>query len=145
MKYIHVFFLLLPGLVCLTTPVVAQQQEALIAGSGGGLTGVATAYKIFADGRVCKGKGVGDIQYTACATIRKSKARKIIRRAVRAVSAAGSLQAPGNLYYFLATIQKGKESKVTWGAAGQPVPAALKEVYSDVQTLVADLTYHPMP
>ena len=141
MKWFSALFFLL--CVCLTGR--AQQGDALIAGSGGGFTGMVNAYKIFADGKVYKGKGMTEIQYTECAKIRKAKARKLVRRATQTLNDAGELNAPGNQYYFITTVQSGKENKATWGAADRPVPYALKDLYHEVQGMVTGLTYSPIP
>jgi len=106
---------------------------------------MANAYKIFMDGKVYKGKGVAEIQYTECARIRKAKARKLIRCATQTLSSAGEFNAPGNQYFFLITVQQGKENKTTWGAADRPVPEALKNLYQEVQGMVSALTYRPIP
>jgi uncharacterized lipoprotein YehR (DUF1307 family) len=123
----------------------AQQGDALIAGSGGGFTGMANAYKIFTDGKVYKGSGVAEIQYTACAKIRKAKAKKLIHRATQTLKDAGEFNAPGNQYYFLTIILQEKETKVTWGAPDRPTPGALKDLYQEVQGIAARLTYRPIP
>ena len=141
MKCACVLFFLLGA--CLASR--AQPGDVLITGSGGGFTGMVNAYKIFADGKVYRGKGVTEIQYTECAGLRKAKARKLIRQAAQTLSHVGELNAPGNQYYFLTSLQQGKEIKVTWGAAGQPVPEALKKLYQEVQGLVAGLEYRAMP
>ena len=141
MKWAFVLFFLLS--TCLT--LCAQQGDMLIAGSGGGFTGMANAYKVFIDGKVYKGTGVAGIQYTECAKIRRSKAKKIIQRAAQALSAAGEFSAPGNQYYFLTVVEQGKEMKATWGAADRPVPDALKTLYQEVQGMVAGLSYRPIP
>jgi hypothetical protein len=141
MKRVCVLFFLLGA--CITTR--AQPGDVLMAGSGGGFTGMVNAYKIFVDGKVYRGKGVTEVQYTECATLRKAKARKLIRRAAQAVSDVGEFNAPGNQYYFLTAIQQGKETKVTWGAADRPVPDVLKNLYQEVQEMVAGLKYRPIP
>jgi hypothetical protein len=133
--------LLLLGII----PIKVHAQDALVVGSGGGITGQAAAYKVLADGKVYKGKGVADIQYPECAKIRKSKAKKLLKRAGRVQSTAGALNAPGNLYYFLAIQQDGKENRITWGAADQPAPEAVKVLYQDVQSMVTGLKYKPIP
>jgi len=141
MKCAVVLFLL--SIVGLTAR--AQPVDAVVAGSGGGFTGMVTAYKIFMDGKVYKGKGVAEIQYTECAKIRKAKAKKLIRRAAETLGTAGEFNAPGNQYYFLTAVQGGKENKATWGAADQPAPEALKTLYQDVQGVVTGLSYRPIP
>jgi hypothetical protein len=141
MKSVCVVFLLFG---CLLT-AHAQQGDALIAGSGGGFTGMVTVYKIFADGKVYKGKGVAEIQYTECAKIRKTKAKKLMHRATQTMKDVAEFNAPGNQYYFLTTVLQGKETKATWGAADRPAPAPLKDLYQEVQAMAAGLTYHPMP
>ena len=140
MKCTCVLFFLLAA--CVTT--WAQSGDGLIAGSGGGFTGMVTAYKIFLDGKVYKGKGVAEIQYTACASIRKGKARKLIRRATHTLNTAGEFDAPGNQYYFLTLVQSGKENKVTWGAADRPAPDSLRNLYQEVQGMAAGLKYKPL-
>ena len=141
MKSLCVLFLLFAGLLA----AHAQQGDALIAGSGGGFTGMVTAYKIFTDGKVYMGRGVAEIRYTECAKIRKAKAKKLLRRATQTLKDIAELNAPGNQYYFLATILQGKETKATWGAADGPAPAPLKDLYQEVQEMAASLTYRPIP
>jgi hypothetical protein len=123
----------------------ACAQNALVTGNGGGITGQAIVYKILPTGKVYKGKGIADIQYTECAKIRKAKAKKLLKRAVDVQGTTGALNAPGNLYYFLATQQGEKENRITWGAADQPAPDAVKALYQDVQSVVAGLKYKPIP
>ncbi|RAW00615.1 hypothetical protein [Pseudochryseolinea flava] len=117
------------------------QDDAVVVGSGGGFTGAVTAYKITSKGKVFKGNGVTDIEYTACAKIKKSKAKKIIRSVHQQVDAIKSFNHPGNMYTFIAIESKGEQTRLTWGDNKIPAPENLKNLYADIMNSVGSLRY----
>lgn len=132
-------------LFCLLfTHVSAQEHSTILLGTGGGITGVATVYRITPGGKVFRGKGVGEVKYTECGKIKRAKAKKMIGK-VAAIVSSTNFDHPGNLYYFLALQENDGEKKITWGDADHMVPDNVKSIFDEVQDAIADLKYKPIP
>lgn len=129
--------------VCISFCAGAQSKFVSI-GSGGGFAGTVTAFKITPDGKVFKGKGVGDITFTECSKLKKSKAKRIVAKAGDQAPSSSSFHHPGNLYYYITYTGNGKEQTVTWGDADHPVPEHIKKLYDEIQTSVSALKYKPV-
>lgn len=131
-------------LFCLFSVIVhcAFSQECLlVVSSGGGVTGVATVYQISPDGKVLKGKGLGQVNYSEQGNIKKSVARKYYRKIRKLVENTPSFNYPGNLYYSLAAMENGKETKMTWGDAQHPVPEKAKNLYQEITGILTSLNF----
>src|SRR5258706_10474079 len=100
-------------LFVLVIQIAGAQDSFLVVSSGGGVTGSATVYKISLDGKVLKGKGLGPVNFNEQSKLKKSVAKKCYRKAKTAVGASSDFNHPGNLYYSIATLENGKESKIT--------------------------------
>lgn len=120
------------------------QDKFISVGSGGGFAGTATVYKVTPKGEVFKGNGVGDIKFTLCGKIKKTRAKEIIAKVTDQARAASPFSHPGNLYYFIASTENGNEQTITWGDADHPVPEDVKKLYDEVQASVTTLKFKPI-
>jgi hypothetical protein len=120
------------------------QKRTLTIGSGGGFSGAATIYKIAEDGKVWRGKGLGEIAFTECSKIKGKQARKFLNGTSTQVAGVAPMSYPGNMYYFISIIENGKENKITWGDTEHPAPEAVKNLYKDIQAAIVDLKYKPV-
>ena len=77
------------------------QDKFITIGSGGGFTGTTTVFKITPGGLIFKGEGLGDIKFSECGKIKKSKAKEILTTVSDAMSSKTSSSHPGNLFYFI--------------------------------------------
>lgn len=118
-----------------------SQDCFLIVSSGGGITGVATVYKISLDGKVLKGKGLGQVNYNEQSKLKKSIARKYYRKAKTLVGSSSDFNHPGNLYYSIATLEEDKESKMTWGDIEHSAPEQAKNLYQEITKILTALTF----
>jgi hypothetical protein len=128
-------------LFVLMIQIASAQDSFLVVSSGGGVTGSATVYKIDLDGKVLKGKGLGQVSYTEQSQLKKSMAKKCYRKARTAVGASPDFNHPGNLYYSIATLDNGKESKITWGDMEHPAPEKANDLYQEVTKILSALTF----
>jgi hypothetical protein len=123
---------------------VAGQEKYITVGSGGGITGAATVFKITSGGKVFKGTGLAEIKYNECARLKKSSARKFISRVSEHLTSAGEFDHPGNLYYFVSLSGGTTPQQITWGDARHPVGDDLKNLYTEIQSVVSTLKYRPV-
>jgi hypothetical protein len=140
----HLTFLIFIFIFLFVSTAVSAQEKYIAIGSGGGVTGSATVFKITPDGKVYKGHGLGEIKYTECSKLKKSRTKKIFTKASQHVKAAGEFNHPGNMYYFVTLSEGNKPQRITWGDAGHPVNEDLKNLYTEIQTTVSALKYKPV-
>ena len=129
---------------CLFFPILqiaAAQDNFLVVTNGGGVTGSATVYKIGMDGKVWKGKGLGEVNYNEQSKVKKSIAKKCYRKAKTAVETFPDFNHPGNIYYSIATLENGKEKKITWGDPQTPDPDLAKKLYQEITAILTGLTF----
>jgi hypothetical protein len=138
MKHFVLFFLL--SLIAINTQA---QDHAAILGTGGGITGAVTAFKITSRGEVFKGKGLVDIQYTECAGMKKSSARQFIRKIDAMTKSSGDFNHPGNIYYFMGRAED-SSLRITWGHPDHTVPPDVQQTYSEILAAVSNLHYKPL-
>ena len=120
------------------------QQNSMLIGSGGGLTGMATVYKITPDGKVLKGKGIGEIKYTECAKMKKAHALNYLQSVSEQTEATPKFDHPGNLYFFIGYAENNSERKVTWGDMGNPVPESIQKLYQEINTTLNSIRFKPI-
>jgi hypothetical protein len=138
MKNILIFFLFS------VTPIATQAQDHLVVvGTGGGITGAVTAFKITPRGEVFRGKGLVDIVYTECAGIKKSLARRLIKKVDGMVKSSGNFNHPGNVYYFIG-LSEDPAQRITWGDPGKSPPPDVQEAYTEILAVVSKLRYKPL-
>lgn len=140
---VRLFFLLLISMIFVFASVFAQDKHVTI-GSGGGITGTATVFKITPTGKVYKGSGLANITYAECGKISKSRAKKIIKSVTQHVQNAGTFDHPGNMYYFFTTSVGATPQKITWGDASHPVKEDTQKLYTEIQSVVSSLKYKPV-
>jgi hypothetical protein len=122
----------------------SQDKPSILIGTGGGVTGMATVYRITPSGEVFKGKGINEIKYTECGKIKRSKAKKLIAETTSAISSA-SFDHPGNMYYFLSLDENDGEKKITWGDVNLKVADDIQTLFDEIQSVVSALKYKPIP
>jgi hypothetical protein len=133
------------AIVCCLCSISAFAQDTFVSlGSGGGFAGTATVYKVTPNGLVFKGDGVGDIKFTLCGKIKRSRAKQIIAEVNQQTQSLTEFSHPGNLYYFIALTDHEDKKTITWGDADHPVPAEIKKLYEEVHASVSALEYKPM-
>lgn len=138
MKYICLLFILFYSIGSI------GQEKSITVGSGGGFAGGATVYKITSSGKVFKGKGIGEIKYTECSKIKKSKAHTYIQSVSDQTKSTSPFSHPGNLYYFMGYAEGTTERKVTWGDEAHAVPESIQKLYQEINTIIASLSYKPI-
>ena len=121
--------------------IACAQDCILVVSSGGGIAGSATVYKISMDGKVLKGKGLGKMNFDEQSKLKKSVARTYYRKAKIAVGKGSVFNHPGNIYYTIAILENGKESKIIWGDLQYPVPDQPKSLYQEITTVLNALTF----
>jgi hypothetical protein len=105
------------------------QEDYIIFGKGGGITGEVNAYKLFRNGKILKGKGIAEINFNEESKIRKKEARRIFQK-IDSLTHEPFNQ-PGNMYYFIEKSIDNSLQKYTWGSADYQVDEGLKELYRD--------------
>jgi len=134
-------FLPIGLLVSLFFHVSYGQESYLLVGSGGGVAGTATVYKITRDGKVLKGKGLDEIAYTEEAKLKKCTTKKYFKKAKAVLKSTAKFNHPGNLYSSLTLYNEGNEGKMTWGDAAHPAPEDAKKLYQKINEKMARLTF----
>jgi len=128
-------------LVSLFFQISYGQESYLLVGSGGGVAGTATVYKITRDGKVLKGKGLDEIAYTEEGKLKKCATKKYFKRAKAALKSSPGFIHPGNLYSSLTLYDEGHEDKMTWGDAAHPAPEDAKKLHQKIHEAMARLTF----
>ena len=117
------------------------QENYLLVGSGGGVAGTATVYKIDETGTVRKGQGLGEIAYTEESKLKKCAAKRYFKRAKSVLKSSPDFIHPGNMYSSLALYEGGKESRITWGHNEYPAPEEAKKLFNKITAAVSRLTF----
>ncbi|MFL5729016.1 MAG: hypothetical protein ACJ75J_05955 [Cytophagaceae bacterium] len=113
--------MLFMGFTCYT------DKDAIVIGSGGGFTGKVITYTINEKGNTFKDDGSGFKNFGKLSGNELHKIRKEIKKSGFYES---TLRDPGNLYYFLETVHKGKNHKVTWGNQQSDESKKLQVLYN---------------
>jgi hypothetical protein len=135
MKLITILFIL-----CATNLMLSAQADYIVFGKGGGFTGAVTAYKVFQDGKVQKGSGLIEIDYSCTGKIKKSKAKKIFTN-LDAIEIK-PFNHPGNLYFFISFFRDGNEIKYTWGSVDYEAPEAITTLYNEAVSQLSKLDFN---
>ena len=117
------------------------QESYLLVSSGGGVAGTATVYKIDKTGKVMKGQGLGEIEYTEESKLKKCSAKRYFKHAKAVLKSSPDFIHPGNMYSSLTLYEDGRESRITWGHTEFPAPEDAKKLYSKINTAVSRLTF----
>jgi hypothetical protein len=120
------------------------QDRYLEVTSGGGVAGTVTRYQIATDGRVIKGKGLGEINYSEEAKLKKCSTKRYFKNAKVLMNSYPEFNHPGNLYFSIGMNDLGRESQITWGDADQKVPEDVQKLYQKINTALARLTFVPI-
>ena len=119
------------------------QHKFITLGSGGGFAGTTTVYKVTPKGKVFKGAGIGDVEFSMCGKIRKNKAKQIVKRVADEVTES-SFDHPGNLFYFIAYTEDNNERTFKWGDADHPVREDVKKLYDEVLASINGIRFKPI-
>lgn len=119
------------------------QERYLLVSNGGGVAGTATVYKISSDGKVLKGKGLGEINYSEESKLKKCAARKYFKRAEKLMASSPDFNHPGNVYSSITLYEQGKENRIAWGDAEHAAPEDAKKLYQKISTRLTTLTFTP--
>ena len=122
---------------------IAAQDKFITLGSGGGFAGTTTVYKVTPKGKVFKGAGIGDVEFSMCGKIRKTKARQIVKRVADEVTES-SFDHPGNLFYFISYTEDNNERTFKWGDANHPVQEDVKKLYDEVLASINGIRFKPI-
>ena len=118
-----------------------SQDRILVVTSGGGITGVATAYQISRDGSVLRGKGRGEMNYSEQGKMKKCAARRYYRAARKLTKSSPAFNHPGNIYYSIATKENGKETKITWGDPLNPAGDDAKKLFTRITDAISKVNF----
>jgi hypothetical protein len=120
------------------------QTRYIEVGSGGGISGAATIYRIQPDGKVLSGKGIADIAFSKQGRIRKSKAAKFCRKTAKLLLNSPEYNQPGNTYRFMSVTTQSKSVKITWNSAAQAAPPRIKKCYKKVMSAMNSIEFADM-
>jgi hypothetical protein len=90
------------------------EKDTIIIGTGGGFSGLVTMYTIDYKGNVFLEGGVKD-ETKPFGKISKKDLSEIKKEIKKSGFYNQTLREPGNIYYYIETVCKGKNHKVTWG------------------------------
>jgi hypothetical protein len=128
--------------LCQPAAFVSAQPVWIEMGKGGGVSGEISGYRIYRNGKVLKGFGLPEMQFTERARTKKSETRKIFA-AVKSYTGS-TFSKPGNVYYFLKVSKGGTERKYTWGDTQFNVPEPFNKIYKEVFPTLSALHYKPL-
>lgn len=135
--------LLFSLLFCIVFCASHAQENYLLVRSGGGVAGTATVYKISPDGKVLKGKGLSDVNYTEESRLRKCSVKKYFKGARTVMKSNPDFNYPGNMYAAIVLMDHGQEKKITWGDTSHAAPEDAKKLYEKINTRLSRLTFAP--
>lgn len=134
-------FLAVASLLFIVTISVHGQECYLRLVTGGGVTGGVTEYKIQPDGKVLKGSGMGEIEYTQSAKLKKSRTKKYFKEIRSLLVANPEFNHPGNIYSSILLYENGKETRITWGDVEHKAPEEVKKLYEKIAASLGSLTF----
>jgi len=111
--------------------------------SGGGVVGTATRYKMSLDGKVLKGKGLGEITYSEATKLKKCTVKKYFKKSKKLALSYPGFNHPGNVYYSILVYDHGEETQLTWGDAGHQVPEGVEKLYQKINSSLTRLSFMP--
>lgn len=107
---------------------VNDLKRILILGTGGGVTGAVTEYRIDDEGVIYEKNSITGSPSRKKA-LKVEQFSNVIQRFEALNIDALKLNDPGNIYYYVGYEQNGDIKKVTWGNVNEAVPEALKSYY----------------
>ena len=140
MRKIYLFTLI----TFVSSLTAAAQDKFITLGSGGGFTGNTTMYKVTPEGKVFKGTGIGDVQFSLCGKIKKATAKQMMTRVADQVNAATSFNHPGNLFYFISYTEGNNVRTIKWGDAEHPIQEDVKKLYEETLASVNGISFKPI-
>ena len=124
----------------LSFSVYSQTVDSLIVGSGGGVSGQTTMYKIIKH-TVYKGKGMPEVRYNESAKTKAKKLSEIYKRSEKLFHENNGFDRPSNVYYFIELYYQGKKVKFAWGDPSFETPREVKELYDQTRALIKELKF----
>ncbi len=120
------------------------QNRYLEVTSGGGVTGSVSRYRISQDGWVLKGKGLSEIIYSTEGKLKKCSVKRYFKDAMALLNDYPDFNHPGNLYFSIGVLDKGKENKIAWGNETYGIPERAEKLYEKINKAVSKLTFTPI-
>jgi len=130
-------FVIVIGYTCLA------QDRYIQVTTGGGVAGTATRHKMSLDGKVLKGKGLGEIKYTETGKLKKRTVKKYFKKSKALVESYPDFNHPGNVYFSILVYDRGKEIQMTWGDMEHQVPERAENLYKKINSSLTRLKFTP--
>jgi hypothetical protein len=127
---------LLQGLFFCLTAFKEGEKDAIIIGTGGGLIGQATIYTIDYKGNVFLESGIKN-ETKQFGKISKKDLGLIKKEIKKSGFYEQTLREPGNIYYYIETVSKGKNHKVTWGKEQNDTSAKMQMLYKFIMDIIS--------
>jgi len=113
------------------------QGRVIILGYGGGVTGEVTTYKIYEDGSLFENNSL--IANEPQKKLKVLSNAKAIQNQFDALNLdAITLDAAGNMYFFVGYEEDGKTHRCNWGAIDTEVPENLKSFYDNTMDIISE-------
>lgn len=111
--------------------------RVIIIGSGGGVTGAVTTYKVYEDGSLFENHTLNTNEPQKKLSVLKNA--EAIQKQFDALNIdAINLNAPGNMYFFVAYEKDNLSHRCTWGANDVEVPENLKTFYTNLMNTISE-------
>jgi len=111
--------------------------RVIIIGSGGGVTGAVTTYKIYEDGSLFENHTLNVNQPQKKLSVLKEV--KELQNQFDALNIDTiKLNAPGNMYFFVGYEKDGIDHRCTWGANDVETPENLKTFYTNLMNTISE-------
>ena len=136
-QFAYVLLFFLAGTSC-------AQEKFILCGNGGGITGSATVYKITSKGKVFRGQGITEINYSERGKIKRALAEKFIQETIDQLKANPEFNHPGNMYSFISLVEGEQEKKITWGDANFRAPEQTEKVFQEIKSSVSKVRFKPL-
>jgi hypothetical protein len=129
---------LIPTLLIALMAFKEGGEDTIIIGSGGGFTGQVIIYTIDYKGSVFleKERGLKD-ETKPFGKISKKELSLIRKEIKKSGFYEQTLREPGNIYYYIETVSKGKNHKVTWGKEQNNSSAKMQQLYKFIMDIVS--------
>jgi hypothetical protein len=129
LKYFTFFSAILVCMIFTSFSLKKGEKDSIMIGSGGGFSGKVTMYTIDYKGNIFLENGVKD-ETKEFGKMPKKVLCKIRKEIKKSGFYDQTLREPGNMYYFVETVRKGKNHKVTWGGKQSEDAKKMQSLYA---------------
>ena len=126
----------LPCLFLALTSFKEGEKDTIIIGTGGGFSGQVTMYTIDYKGNVFKESGLKD-ETKQFGKISKKELSLIKMEIKKSGFYEQTLREPGNIYYYIETVFKGRNHKVTWGKEQNDSSEKMQQLYKFILDIIS--------